>query len=151
MKRFTAGAGLVLSLALMGVAAPSALARPLTLRYTAVSVSDHAVDNPPLNASPDTPTPGDVDVFTERLLAGARVAGRDAGVCTVTDASHALCNVTLVVFGRGTIVLNGMASFNARTFGVAVLGGTGQFAGRRGSALVHDVSDTRTALTIHLL
>ena len=150
MKRIALTAGL--ASVVLGLSASSALARPLTLHVVSVTATDHLVDNPPANSSPQTATPGDVDVFTDRVLAGVRQIGRDAGACTMTDSAHALCDVTMVLFRRGTLEFHGLANFSVQAAQpVAVVGGTGQFAGRRGWALVRNVGATRTAVSIHLL
>lgn len=148
MKRVTF-VGMLAALC-VGTAAPAAFAAPLTLQFRMITTSQHFVDNPPAATSPDNGLPGDQYLFTERATSRGRTVGRDAGVCTVVTAAQALCDVTIVVFGRGTVSLHGLASQTAPST-VSVVGGTGQFAGRRGTAQIRDAGSDRTLITIRLL
>lgn len=93
---------------------------------------------------------GDSFIFAEQLLADGKPAGHDRVMCTHvantrTDAES--CSGTVVLAG-GTIELAGLASRGP--FTVAVVGGTGSYAGARGSARVASKGPTGT-LAISLL
>lgn len=92
---------------------------------------------------------GDSFIFAEQLLAGGKQVGHDRILCTHVANTHAdaeSCAGTVVLSG-GTIQLAGLASQGP--FTVAVVGGTGDYVGARGSARVS--SGTKGSLAIALL
>ena len=93
---------------------------------------------------------GDSFIFVEKLMDGGKVAGHDRIMCThvantKTDAES--CTGT-VILARGTIQLAGLSSEGP--FEVAVVGGTGDYVGARGSARVSS-NGAKGALAITLL
>lgn len=79
---------------------------------------------------------GDSFIFVEQLLANGKQAGHDRIICThVANAKTGAesCTGTVLLAG-GTIQLAGLASQGP--FTVAVVGGTGSYAGARGYARV---------------
>ena len=74
--------------------------------------------------------------------------GTDHGVCTVLSVGQSQCDATLVL-PKGQIVTHGVG---ARTsFEVAVLGGTGAYAGARGTMTAHPIKDGASTILISLL
>jgi hypothetical protein len=79
---------------------------------------------------------GDSFIFVEQLLANGKTVGHDRILCTHvanTRANGELCSGSVVLAG-GTIQLAGLSSEGP--FTVAVVGGTGDYAGARGTARV---------------
>ena len=93
---------------------------------------------------------GDTFIFGEKLLANGKVAGHDRIVCTHVANAKAggeSCVGTVVLAG-GTIQLAGLSSEGP--FSVAVVGGTGDYDGARGSARVSS-GGAKGSLAITLL
>ena len=97
------------------------------------------------------PHPGD------RLGFGSKIAGDDTGfgrvACTVLGkrGEGGLPCTIWVHLSRGTLALQGLVPQRAHDTPIAVTGGTGAYNGARGTALVTDVSKTKTTLEIGLL
>lgn len=97
------------------------------------------------------PRPGD------RLGLASKVAGDDTGygraVCTVLgkDGQGGMPCTIWVHLSHGTLALQGLLPQRARNTPIAVTGGTGAYNGARGTAVVTDVSKTKTAIDIELL
>lgn len=93
---------------------------------------------------------GDSFIFSEQLLANGKQAGHDRIICThVANARTGgdSCTGTVMLAG-GTIQLAGVSAEGP--FTVAVVGGTGTYAGARGSARVSS-GGAKGALAISLL
>lgn len=93
---------------------------------------------------------GDSFIFSEQLTAGGKRAGYDHIVCTHAadwPKSAESCTGT-VVLKTGTLQLAGLSQQGP--FTVAVLGGTGSYAGARGSARITSQGEKGT-LAITLL
>jgi hypothetical protein len=74
--------------------------------------------------------------------------GFDRGVCTVIGRKN-ICNVEAQL-SRGTLALQGFATGKSQNTPIAVLGGTGDYDGAGGTALVTDVNRSTTDITITL-
>jgi Dirigent-like protein len=151
---------LALSLAIGAVAAAgvaTADARPAAVHARTFKLTEHAgpfsfVDLPPENGPGRTVSRGDLLILTNPLTArdGSK-AGTLHAVCTVTDPRSSLdtaifhCNGSYLL-RRGTLALSATAPIAvAKTFRIAVTGGTGAYAGARGTVISrrgHD-PDTR--------
>jgi hypothetical protein len=93
------------------------------------------------------PNPGDAFSFTENLKQDGAKVGSDKGGCTFaapTDPLH--CIVTLT-FPRGTIGVEGDVA-DGKPNTLKLTGGTGAYAGIAGTALVKDIDDDHTDLTL---
>lgn len=83
--------------------------------------------------------------FTDRVTEGGKAAGSDAGVCTVPAGD---CRIVLRL-RDGTIVLHGKLN-RPRTQKLAITGGTGAYAGARGSVAAKRRSASVTVLTLRI-
>ncbi len=93
---------------------------------------------------------GDAFIFSEQLLQKDKQVGYDHIVCTHAanwPSSAESCTGT-VVLANGTLELGGLSKRGP--FTIAVLGGTGDYAGARGTAKVTSQGEKGT-LTISLL
>ena len=104
-----------------------------------------------LAADPAAMDVGDRVILSDLLLANGEVVGRNAGVCTVTNAAgEAICSVVYAL-PDGTIATE---FFNtpppAKEF--AISGGTGRYGGARGfGELVESGTDQTRTITFHLI
>jgi hypothetical protein len=99
------------------------------------------------------PSLGDELVFSERLFRHHREVGESGVVCTVTAATPPYDVLTFHCVGTlklrsGQITLQGLIEVQGMDdrgpFVVAITGGTGRFKGAGGTAVIRDVSDTKT-------
>jgi len=114
----------------------------------------HFVSTPERSASffpKRAPHPGD------RLGFGSKVSGDDTGysraICTVLGKKGEgdLPCTMWVHLSHGTLALQGLLPERAHDTPIAVTGGTGAYNGARGTALVTDLSKTKTSIEIALL
>ncbi len=89
--------------------------------------------------------------FRDRLRLDDGTRGRSAAACTIVDLARkeALCNVRFVLPG-GELALQLLNREAAKVQRVAVVGGTGAYAGARGSAVVRGTGETAD-ITITLI
>jgi hypothetical protein len=137
------GAGLAYAAERPAQVSPPAGARQLVLRPQAF----HVVDAPPKGARAGAASPGDTAIITYRVLAPAdgHRLGRAQFVCVVTDrgGAHQQCS--------GTIALpDGQLATQGDPDHVTIAGGTGAYAGARGTATGRD-HPHRVDVTLHLL
>jgi len=101
------------------------------------------------NHRPDT---GDQFIFAGVLTNPSthKQAGSVTGACTVTFGQNALCQAIGTLNGRGQVTISGISG-NAKDFDLAVTGGTGQFQNARGQIHIHQVNDTDSVDTLHLI
>ena len=93
---------------------------------------------------------GDSFIFSEQLLQNGKQVGYDHVVCTHAanwPSSAESCTGTAVL-ANGTVELAGLSKRGP--FTIAVVGGTGSYAGARGTAVVASQGEKGT-LTISLL
>jgi hypothetical protein len=74
--------------------------------------------------------------------------GFDRGVCTLIGRKS-LCDVQAQL-SRGTLSLQGFVSGKAQNLPIAVLGGTGDYDGAAGTAVINDVNKSTTDISITL-
>jgi len=86
----------------------------------------------------------DVDTFDD----GSK--GKDEGFCTVTAAKNAICHIEAQT-PTGTLSFTGAINPNGKTGALTVAGGTGSFAGARGSLAFKDITSKKTDVTVTLL
>jgi len=104
------------------------------------------------------PFPGDQAVFNFNLFAGpvlTKAAGAAVFVCTYNFAHNGLCEGAYQL-GRGTLYVKGPLDFDAKTFSLAVVGGTGNYAHLTGSLTEtptrtssRRAASQRTVLSLH--
>jgi hypothetical protein len=132
MKRSTIA--LVAAGALAVPAAPAAAkGHGHTITIKARSKLDQAtgVDN-----APTGPSPGDMLIFTEKLFnSRGKQIGSDAATCVSLFDGTALCNGTYKLPG-GRVFVQLLQPGPTGTYDQAVVGGTGRFAGVRGTVTV---------------
>lgn len=112
------------------------------------------VDNPPRGARRHGPSTGDEFIFGRGVYDASNTrVGTLHGVCTVlTNHDAALCHAALKL-RDGAIYAGGLSSQGRRT-DVAIYGGTGAYAGARGTIVSIDRSSADNAPaddTVHLL
>ena len=110
----------------------------MTLKLTSKVTNGNIVDN-----APEGPSPGDVVVFTEDLrdASGTKV-GDDAAVCTRLFGDAMLCTGLYRLPG-GHVSVQLYQPGATGTYQQAVTGGTGRFAGARGTVTVAQSSNRR--------
>jgi hypothetical protein len=148
-------AALVVAAAASVAVSPSAGATPPSvIRLVSITTSTSNVDVPPRKDST-----GDRQVFTSRLLNARRqfgkpkdaVVGSDRGTMRLTSATSA--NVTTVAkLPGGTITANGpLRAAGNGAVSVAVVSGTGVFAGARGTLTILAPTGPKTAVNVYRL
>jgi len=153
--RLGTSAALVAAVATLVVAAPSAAAPPPSvIRLVSVTTSEKSVDVPPRKDSA-----GDHQVFASRLLNARRqlgkpkgaVIGSDRGTLTLTSATSANLK-TVATLPGGTITAGGplLAAGNGAV-SVAVVSGTGLFAGAHGTLTILKPTGPKTAVNVYRL
>ncbi|MDQ3850348.1 MAG: hypothetical protein M3296_07020 [Actinomycetota bacterium] len=75
--------------------------------------------------------------------------GTDRGVCTLVG-KQGLCTV-VARLSRGTLTVEGVLAERSRNAPLAITGGTGAYNGARGTALITDVNERTTNVTVNLL
>ena len=128
-------------------------ARSIEIRLTSINISSREVDK-----LPNGPSVGDQFLQTNRLRnrvaqfgkpAGA-VVGRDRATLTLVAPSGIRVEGVVYLPG-GTLTLRGLLRVVSKTtVSAAVVGGTGRFAGARGTSLVSD-EGARRALNVYRL
>lgn len=143
----TAAAASVVAVTASGQAAPR------TIQVTQVDTAFKFVDVVPKGGAAKPFTQGDSFVIGGRLLSGSHTVGKSNLVCTTTQPGRrggSLCVGSLVLSG-GQITFSGyntVADVPSTVF--AVTGGTGSYAGARGTVTAKEAKGGRTALTVQL-
>jgi hypothetical protein len=120
----------------------SAQAPPAALHF--VSTSQKGAGFMPKGA----PRQGDRIGFGDTITGDD--SGYDRGVCTFVGRPTLMCTIQ-VQLSKGTLTVQGMLPQRAKGTPIAITGGTGAYDGARGTALVTDVSASKTDVTITLL
>jgi hypothetical protein len=149
--------------ALPGAHAAAARSRLLTIYAVATRAqfTDHSddrkrgafrnpfnADSKPTNEKGSGAHAGDEALFSFKLYADAtlkRQIGSATYSCTYNSAHKALCEADFELSG-GAVLASGPADFDARTFTLAVSGGSGSYVGARGQ-----VASAPAAKDAHLL
>jgi Dirigent-like protein len=121
-----------------------------TIRVTAITTSDHFVDNPPAQGENAPPSPGDIVTFTDKLLSHGRQIGRDQGAFIATGGANVEGTVTAFL-PKGHIAVADGFDFEKKLQSLAIAGGTGAYRKARGQVLVQQVSDTKMLLTFKII
>ena len=157
--------GLVMTLAIalvlsVGVASSSATPRPQTLTFLEVNTTFAGIGG--YNAmSEGPPAAGQGITFTSTLFkwAGTKKGaplGHDQVVCIVTNvdlASESVqlqCSATVFLPGGG-IQLAGSSNFGNPVTNVAVVGGTGIYAGAQGTARITNIGGENSSSSSYVL
>jgi Dirigent-like protein len=148
-------AAFVLALTLVVTVVPSASAAPPSvITLVSETTSESSVDAPPRKDSA-----GDRQLFTSRLLNARRqfgkpkgaAVGSDRGTLTLTSARSANLK-TVAKLPGGTITTNGpLRAAGDGAVAVAVVAGTGTFAGARGMLTILKPTGQKTAVNIYRL
>jgi hypothetical protein len=119
---------------------PAGAAGPTTIsvRESEKGAIFKTVDVAPKGKDPTDVSPGDEIIFTVPLVAGGKKIGRENGLCVITRAAakmspEYLCTSTYVFAHQGTLA--SWMNFNPakKTNHGAIVGGTGIYAGTRGT------------------
>jgi hypothetical protein len=106
-------------------------ARTITIRATSHIDQVHVVDNAPSGDSP-----GDMLVFTEKLFnSRGKQIGTDAASCVRLFDVSSLCTGTYKLPG-GRLMVQLLQPGPTGSYDQAITGGTGRFAGARGTVTV---------------
>jgi hypothetical protein len=106
-----------------------------TIRLVEKDKAFHFVDNPPLGGQNRPPSMGDQFVFTSELLTrSGKHAGMLHATCTVTAGGKDTVSTCFGTFGLKGGQLAAMTTIigEAKTDHIAIVGGTGIYAGVRG-------------------
>jgi hypothetical protein len=128
MTRAAILAAAVLAAATVAIAAQARTGGGHALRVVATQHDFHE-----LGMGKKGPVPGSVVVFSERLAEAGKAVGADHIVCTFTGAWPSETDFCRGVFqlAGGSIVAEGISARGP--FTVAITGGTGRYAGARGT------------------
>lgn len=127
--------------ALVATASAQQPARTIAFQEVDKGSTFHVIDNPPLSKHrhgfPTRVSPGDAYVFTTPLRQGGKAFGRLRATCTITQAgnpgrANADCTGVFDLPG-GQLWANASTTGNSRVTRGAIVGGTGSFAGARGT------------------
>lgn len=144
-----AGASFAAAALASGVVASSvgASAGVASLRFYERPGPTHVVDNAPRGK---TRTAGDVVLYANPVFDrhGTRV-GTDQGICTMINARQSQCDATLAL-PKGQLVTHGLQGVGSG-YEVAVLGGTGAYAGAKGTMTSHPFKDGGATILISLM
>jgi hypothetical protein len=91
------------------------------------------------NEQNNGPFPGDEVLFSFNLYRGAALSGSTGSAvytCWYTFAKNAFCDVFVQLKAGGTLLAAGTLNFDAKTFALAVTGGTGPYRGVAGDLTV---------------
>ena len=101
---------------------------------------------------------GDQDIFFDTLFSDSTKkdqVGMDRVTCTYMPSKYLMCTDEFTITDRGKIVTSGTLHTNDSFFdtgdSLVVSGGTGEFEGARGTALLEFFDDETFKNTIHLL
>ena len=140
---------LVISIALVSIASIGALSARGTSRQTLTFVT-HQHTFAQIDVGKHGFSLGDQFIFSEQLMQNGKQVGHDHIICSHVanwPSSAEGCTGTATI-GPNTLVLLGDASRGP--FTIAVVGGTGAYAGARGTARVNSHGNSGT-LTVSLL
>lgn len=138
-------AGAILVLVVPVQAAQAEGEKSLTIRLISTVASGRFEDRPPKGRT----NKGDVTYVRSTLRnqvaqfgrSRGAVVGSDHAVSTLLSARTALAKVSVKLPG-GTLRLRGKVDITRTTGALSVVGGTGAFAGARGTCSVHDLQDS---------
>jgi len=136
----------VITSVVLASATPSAIADASRRAVRAGVPSTHAVtleatssvtDVQVIDSAPAGPSAGDVLVFTEEILdLGGRSIGSDAATCTRLFDTTMLCQ-GVYVLQDGQVLVQLLQPGPTGTYTQAITGGTGKYAGARGTVTLN--------------
>lgn len=109
----------------------SGAARESVLHFGVRFSPQNVIDVPPRAHHAGDYQPGDYVVFSDKLMHGGRVVGKEAGsglITRLTKASIQVYYTMAIKLSGGQIAAQGLSS-NAPTKRLAITGGTGRFTG----------------------
>jgi hypothetical protein len=131
MARTGVAAAVLVTGAVVLAAPVAAQARTIVLDARSQLEQAQSVDNEPAG-----PSAGDLLVFTERLLDSlGKQIGSDSAVCVRLFDERSLCTGTYVLRG-GQVMVQLLQPGQSVTYRQAITGGTGRYAGARGTVTV---------------
>jgi hypothetical protein len=131
----------------VGASSSGASARVASLHFYERQGPTSIVDNAPRGKKAGR---GDVVLYANPVFdRHGKQVGTDHGVCIVLNNTQSQCDATLVL-PRGQIVTHGLESARMH-FDVAVIGGTGDYAGARGTMTARPIKDGGATILISLL
>ena len=145
-----AAAAAITAAAMLGPA--GAFAAPSQGRTTTLQLVAHFTQASLVDAGDPGPSAGDQQVVVGTLTKGGSKAGRFGFVCEFLNATSnpaEECSATGSIRG-GSITLAGASRQADNDHRWAVVGGTGVYHDASGQALIHDVNDTTSDVTIEL-
>jgi hypothetical protein len=148
-------AALAATLALAGAASGKS-SSGITFRLVEKSVGFHYVDNPPQSTRGEIASLGDSFAIKSTLLSPSlKQSGQLLATCTVASGGRnfrSVCSGMFLLKG-GTLALMTTAGMNNRVTHIAVVGGTGSYAGARGevTSISRGENSPYTDDTVHLL
>lgn len=148
----------VLGLALGGVLAGGGVAlassaQPHITSAETITVHEHDSQSTFVDVNHNhRPDPGDAFLFAGALSNPRthKVVGSVEGKCTVMFGQNDLCEAQATLNGRGTVEVS-VGAGNVRDFDAGVIGGTGLYQNARGEAHIHNVSNSDSIITLHLI
>jgi len=156
--RVGGAAALLLALALLAFTGTAAAATTMiTFKEPENGSTFRFIDNAPKTKTkhgfPQKISAGDVFVFTNPLEAGGKQIGHLKAVCTATgngsfQNAGFICNGTFFLTGKGTLIA--AASIGSGKTEGAITGGTGSYAGARGTFVSKEGKGAST-VTVTLL
>jgi Dirigent-like protein len=157
--RFTGFSGALAACCALVVASadPAGAAGPTTIsvRESYKGAIFKTVDVAPKGKNDSDVSPGDELVFRIPLVAAGKKIGRTNGVCVVTNAAKKpveyLCTSTYVFPHQGTLASSMNFKLGKKTNHGAIVGGTGVYAGARGTFTISEETETGANATITLL
>jgi hypothetical protein len=125
-----------MTIAASAIGVGSAHAGTATLSFRATEVYHELKDLPPVG----TTNPADKLIYTERLTSNGKVVGYSSWTMSFTGSAYPLDAVTKL--SGGTIRVHGVMHGLTPITSLRITGGTGRFAGARGSLTLKPVTST---------
>lgn len=157
IARFTGFSGALAACCALVVASadPAGAAGPTTIsvRESEKGAIFKTVDVAPKGKNPTDVSLGDEIVFTVPLVAGGKKIGREDGVCVLVAKKHGedLCTSTYAFPHQGTLVTSMIFKPAKKTNHGAIVGGTGVYAGARGTFTIRNETKGGDKATFTLL
>jgi hypothetical protein len=157
IARFTGFSGALAACCALVVASadPAGAAGPTTIsvREGHQGAIFKTVDVAPKGKNPSDVSLGDEIVFTVPLVAGGKKIGRENGVCVLVAKKHAedLCTSTYAFPHQGTLATSMIFKPAKKTNYGAIVGGTGVYAGARGTFTISNETEGGDKATFTLL
>jgi hypothetical protein len=153
MRRTMLAAGAAAAITAAAMLGPAgAFAAPSQGRTTTIQLVAHFTQASLVDVGDPGPSAGDQQVVVGALTKNGEKAGRFGFVCeflNATSNSAEECSATGSLRG-GTITLGGASRQADTDHRWAIVGGTGAYHDATGQALIHDVNDTTSNVTIEL-